>query len=324
MINQKILKEEKGVYKKLSVKIMNKYNKYKEIIINILLLIAIVLFSLSIVKSNIYPTIKCEKELTKINDIDKSYDFLYYDENIRPEAKEIYPEVLNRYDFIIDELKQNNIKILITNKNIRDKYKELTSLDNLEINDAVVGLFIKKLKLILIKDVDSLSTNTIPMEYVKNSISNELKERYKGKDNILLKDFFSDTIVVDEFTETLVKELTTNKTSTKINIGDIVSLSDLGLMTEYEINQNGSTLLHELGHFMNSISNKKLLEDKGFIETYNSEKDEIFNNSDYFKSNESEFLAQCISNYLLYGNVSWNDNKYKTTEYIKNLINEFK
>lgn len=63
---------------------------------------------------------------------------------------------------------------------------------------------------------------------------------------------------------------------------------------------NISTLLHEVGHFLDDISENELHTSSLFVEAYNTEKNTIFNKDEkYYKSSIGEYIAELISRILM-------------------------
>ena len=78
---------------------------------------------------------------------------------------------------------------------------------------------------------------------------------------------------------------------------DAVFISDI-LDISREL--NASTLLHEIGHFLDDINENKLVLDKSFVDTYINEKDILFDESEeYYKSTIEEYVAESISRVLM-------------------------
>lgn len=224
---------------------------------------------------------------------DNDFNFLYYDKDVESLGKEIFPDALLNISTLVDDIKRKDIKIFVTDDEISDTYKRICMKKNKNVPEGAVGLYVSECDFIIIKLVDMKS---YPVEFKKDYIVEFNKKYGKNidvdKKNLVLGDFF-----------------------------------DKEELEKYNKEYNVGTLYHEIGHFLDDISKSPLSTDRNFIKLYNEEKDAIFPDDPYNKSNINEYIAECTSNYILKGYIGSKekdkDTVYETTIYIKKLIEEF-
>lgn len=234
---------------------------------------------------------------------DSKYDFLYYDDDIKEETKDIYRGYVKSIDFITDELKEKETKIYIANKKVLNSVSELTGSKRFNIADNSIALYIDKLNLIVVdnsydptKGSFILSESEIPEKILRVLKENNIKPK-------------GDSYYLD--LETILPKI----------------------LSEEELDSiryiyNRKTLYHELGHFMDYNSPIKLSKDKNFKKVFEEEKNVIFSELDnYYKDDIREYIAECVSFILNDGSIEESisvDTKLNTNEYIKSLIDYFK
>lgn len=98
---------------------------------------------------------------------------------------------------------------------------------------------------------------------------------------------------------------------TLYNLDNLYSLLSVDGKIDYTIEDllyianefNIGTLMHEIGHFLDDISENSLHYNEDFKASYSEEKDLIFNEEEsYYKNTISEYIAECLS-YILSDNL---------------------
>ena len=255
--------------KKVEITDTKSNNKKGNNIFDICLIIICMTSVLSfIIVQFIFPGIREHNINNILSKYDKSkeYSFMYYDYMISDKNKEILEKTLSENKDVVKLLKNNNIRIAVTDKKVQEVVKDITVV-NPEMHKEAVGAFIEKLDIIILN----------PYKY-----SETLKEELKKEKDKLEKNL--------EFLDT-------------------------------QLNKN--LLLHEIGHFLDSLGGNKLEENKEMQEAFEKEKDiVILELTEYPKSNIKEYIAECISYYLMYGKVEVNEGVEENSTQTSKLIKE--
>ena len=171
---------------------------------------------------------------------------------LKPLAKKItYIKLYKPYNWVIfSTLFVEDISREIYNKNIIFR-KEI---DNIFLISSVLILLIILLSLYITKK-ENLTIGKIISEYKKqikeneeklNTLNNELRNRVKERTNELIKNLFTDSITSLPNREKLIMDI--NK-----NFVAILNINSFGDINDFYGIDNGDTILHEVGKFLNSL-----------------------------------------------------------------------
>lgn len=234
------------------------------------------------------PKFEYKKLINNINiyQNDDNYDFLYFDEDISYETQNSYKEYVNKHIYLTSLIRDNNLKIVISNDSIANTANKLFET-NKDYNNSFVGLYFDKYNLIIMKNYDAENVKIDITDSIRNTAEGDYKEFIKDKDSYYLKELYSK------------EEL--NNLNNKFN---------------------SNVFYHELGHFIVDKEGSNLLNK----DLFEKEKDLIFNSNEknYIKSSLNEYIAECISNYLNYGYVEYpNKELVKNSTGIGNSIDLF-
>lgn len=265
--------------------------------IKILVVILIFIGLISLYKSfNIYITNKnIDKTFTAVEKIDKddTYDFLYFDKKLNDNVRKNYKEMIDLQPEIAKSLKENKIKIFISGNSIKNSFLNISNSTNIEVSDNTVGAFIKDYKLILIKYRNPREMKTV--QPIGINKENEKERLSKNTKQTTLADLYTEEQLLD-----------------------------------FDITLNKTILYHEIGHYLDKYSHLELSFNPIFYKAYLTERNKLFASDDkYYISNISEYIAQSVSYYLMYGSVEGKNNTLKantteTSKFIGGLINHYK
>ena len=245
---------------------------------------------------------KIEKNLDNKSQ-DSKYSFLYYDEDIKEETKEIYRECLNDVSFLVDDLKEKSTNIYVSNKKVLESLFELTGSKRFKVSNNVIALYINKLNLVIVdSSYDPIKTN---LTINKNEVPENLVSLLEENDIRAVNNFYY--LDLENIIANILSE------------DDVKSIKNI---------YSKKTLYHELGHFMDYNSSIRLSKDKNFKKIFKEEKNIIFGKEQsYYKDDIREYIAECVSFILNDGSIENGNNigiKLNTGEYINHLINSFK
>mgnify|MGYP000846986248 FL=1 len=265
----------------------------KKFFISIFFIIIFIIFILSKFQyfKNLLIKIPPNVLLDKINTEfikDEYFDCLNFDKDFKEEDKENYRDLINNNEFVKNFITNNDLKILITNEDVNSIYFNLLN-NTYKTSENLRGLYISNYKLIIMKNNDISNQILSLNDTLKNSLSEEILEKIKDKEEVRVRDIYDKEKIL-------------------------------------EVNReiNGNVFYHEIGHAILDFSDIDL---NTKIKTYFYYKEEskyLFNRN-YIVNNYEEFLAESISNYLNYGEVEHNSEKFnknesKTSKFIKELI----
>ena len=120
---------------------------------------------------------------------------------------------------------------------------------------------------------------------------------------------------------------------TLYNLDNLYSLLNVDGEIDYTIEEllyiadefNIGTLMHEIGHFLDDISESSLHYNEDFKASYSEEKDFIFNEEEnYYKSTISEYIAECLASILSDNLEDSTLNNTKTYDILYSFLDKFK